>query len=412
MTAPPAGRVLFVNRFYWPDHSATAQILTDLASDLAARGWAVTVLTSRLRYDGGEALPPVAQHAGVTIERVATTGFGRGNLVGRAIDYASFYVAASLAAARLLQRGDIVVAKTDPPLLQIPLAAVARLRGAQLVNWMQDVYPELAVALGVRALRGLPARALVALRNRALRSAARTVAIGARMRAVLVAAGVPAGSVAEIHNWGDDAVLGGACAGSPLRAEWGFAPERLVVAYSGNLGRAHDLDTMLGAARILSVEGAPVDFLFIGGGALAERLDAAGLPNLHRRPYQARENLPRSLAVADLHWLSLRPQLEGLIVPSKFYGAAASARPVLFIGAADGEVAQLVRRHDCGWIFAPGDAAGVAAQLRRLAADRAALAAPGANARSMVAARFTRAHSAAAWDSLLHEVLADQARTP
>ena len=405
-SVPFPRRVLFVNRFYWPDHSATAQMLTDLASGLAARGWSVTVVASRLRYDGGVPLPPREIHAGVTIERVATTGFGRGSLAGRAVDYASFYLTASLAVARLVRRGDIVIAKTDPPLLQVPLAAVARLRGARLINWMQDVYPELAVALGVDALRGLPARALSALRGGALRSAVRTVAIGARMREVLVAAGAPADSVAEIHNWGDDAVLASAAGGSPLRAEWGFAPDRLVVAYSGNLGRAHDLETMLEAARILAAEGAPIDFLFVGGGVLGARLEAAGLPNLHRRPYQPREDLPRSLAVADIHWLSLRPELEGLIVPSKFYGAAASARPVLFIGAEDGEVAQLVRRHDCGWALSPGDANGVAELLRGLSADRSRLAGPGANARRMVSERFTRGHSVDAWDTLLGDVSA------
>ena len=403
---PATRRVLFVNRFYWPDHSATAQMLTDLAGGLAARGWSVTVVASRLRYDGGEPLPPRETHAGVTIERVATTQFGRGSLAGRAMDYASFYLAASLAAVRLLARGDIVVAKTDPPLLQVPLAAVARLRGARLINWMQDVYPELAVALGVDALRGIPARLLSALRRRALRSAARTVVIGSRMREVVAAAGAPADSIAEIHNWGDDAVLASPADGSLLRAEWGFAPDRLTVAYSGNLGRAHDLETMLEAARILAAEAAPVDFLFVGGGALVERLEAAGLPNLHRRPYQPREDLPRSLAVADLHWLSLRAELEGLIVPSKFYGAASSARPIVFIGALDGEVAQLVRRHDCGWAFTAGDAEGVAAMLRALAADRSRLAEPGANARRMVRAHFTREHSVEAWDALLRQVCA------
>ena len=224
------------------------------------------------------------------------------------------------------------------------------------------------------------------------------------MGEVMVAAGAPVTSLAEIHNWGDDAVLAADPGGSSLRAEWGFAPDRLVVAYSGNLGRAHDIDTMLEAARILASEDAPIDFLFIGGGALAERLEATGLSNIYRRPYQPREQLPRSLAVADVHWLSLRPELEGLIVPSKFYGAAASARPVLFIGAATGEVAQLVRHHDCGWAFVPGDATGVAALLRGLAMDRSMLTRPGDNARRMVKARFTREHSAAAWDTLLRDV--------
>ncbi len=400
----PRRRVVFVNRFYWPDHSATAQILTDLATGLAARGWDVTVVASRLRYEGGESLVERETHDGVTIHRVATTRFGRGALAGRAIDYVSFYLAAMMAAVRILRRGDILVAKTDPPLLQVPLSLVSRLRGARQVNWMQDVYPELAVALGIRQLAGWPGRALTVLRSRSIRSSAATVAIGARMKEALIAAGAEPTQIIEIHNWGDDAVLAAADDPAVLREAWGFSAKRLVVGYSGNLGRAHELDTMLAAARVLAAQAAPVDFLFIGGGALRDRLGVADLPNVSLRPYQPRAELPSSMAVADLHWLSLQPELEGLIVPSKFYGAAASGRPILFIGDADGEVARLIRRHDCGWTFRPGEGAAVAALLGELAADRGMLAQRGRNARLMVRDNYSRAHGIAAWDTLLRAI--------
>lgn len=405
-----ARRVIFVNRYYWPDHSATAQMLTDLATGLAACGWDVSVIASRLRYDGGEQLPPREEHDGVAIRRVATTRFGRGALLGRAIDYAGFYVTASFAAGRLLRRGDILVAKTDPPLLQLPLGLVARLRGARQVNWMQDIYPELAAALGLRAFAGWPGRLLAGLRGRSIRSSARTVAIGGRMKERLVTAGADAGTVAEIHNWGDDAVLAAPVERPGLRAEWGYPDDRLVVGYSGNLGRAHELDTMLDAARLLAAEAAPeaalIDFLFIGGGALRERLAAAALPNLAVRPYQPREVLPQSLAVADLHWLSLQPALEGLIVPSKFYGTAASGRPLLFVGDPDGEIARLIHHYGCGWTFRVGESQAVAALLRELARDRTPLVERGANARRMVRDNFTREGAIAAWDELLRTVAA------
>jgi len=404
------GRVFFVNRFAWPDHSATAQILTDLATGLAARGWTVTVIASRLRYDGGDPLPPRDGHDGVAIHRVATTRFGRGSLLGRGIDYASFYLTASFAAWRLLRRGDIIVVKTDPPLLQVPLGWIARLRGARQVNWMQDVYPELAAALGLGMFARWPGKLLAALRGRSIRGSARTVAIGGRMKERLAAAGADATSIAEIHNWGDDAVLAAPPGSSPLRAAWGFADDRLVVGYSGNLGRAHELDTVLDAASQLAAEAAPVDFLFIGGGALRDRLNAAALPNVAVQPYQPRDMLPQSMAVADLHWLSLQPALEGLIVPSKFYGTAASGRPVLFVGDADGEVARLIRHHQCGWTFRPGEGDAVAALLRELARNRAELRARGARARRMVQDHFSRGQGIAAWDDLLRAV-ADEVGT-
>ena len=83
------------------------------------------------------------------------------------------------------------------------------------------------------------------------------------------------------------------------------------------------------------------------GGAQRARLEREvlrrRLSNVHMRPYQARERLAETLGLVDLHLVSLNPKLEGLIVPSKFYGVAAAARPTIFIGAPDGEIARLPR---------------------------------------------------------------------
>src|SRR5215210_4308948 len=88
-------RVVFVNRYFYPDLSATSQILTDLAFHLAANGVAVTVVTGRQTYtDPKVSLPAREMISGVDVIRVKTTGFGRMRLLGRAFDYTSFYIAA------------------------------------------------------------------------------------------------------------------------------------------------------------------------------------------------------------------------------------------------------------------------------------------------------------------------------
>src|SRR6266550_3210599 len=120
MTAP---RVLFVNRFFHPDHSATSQMLSDLSFHLAELGWTVEVVTSRQRYDEARAtLPSRETVRGVEVRRVWSTRFGRAFLPGRAIDYATFYVSAFFAIRR--ERESIVVALTDPPLISV-IAALA-----------------------------------------------------------------------------------------------------------------------------------------------------------------------------------------------------------------------------------------------------------------------------------------------
>src|SRR5512140_1118252 len=162
-------RIIFLNRYFYPDHSATSQMLSDLAFFLAGAGHEVCVVTSRQRYDdAGAVLPARERIDGVEVHRVRTTRFGRDNLVGRAADYATFYLAAGWRLWRIARVGDVVVAKTDPPLISVVASVVARWRRAPLVNWVQDVFPEVAEALGVRALKGPQAALLRWLRNRAL----------------------------------------------------------------------------------------------------------------------------------------------------------------------------------------------------------------------------------------------------
>src|SRR2546425_7979112 len=108
-------QIVFVNRFFFPDHSATSQLLSDLAFHLAAQGFEVRVITSRQRYDeSSAALPPRELIKGVQVHRVWTSTFGRARLVGRAIDYLSFYAATSITLGISLKQHDVVVAKTDP----------------------------------------------------------------------------------------------------------------------------------------------------------------------------------------------------------------------------------------------------------------------------------------------------------
>jgi colanic acid biosynthesis glycosyl transferase WcaI len=398
-------RILFVNRFYYPDHSATAQILTDLAEALAARDWEVSVVTSRMRYDDPSvALPGRDSHAGVAIRRVWTSRFGRAGLVGRAIDYLCFYVTAFFAVVAVARRGDIIVAKTDPPLLSVIVALAARLRGARLVNWLQDLYPEVAAELGVGIMRGPLGKLLRGLRNASLRRARINIAIGERMAERLIAEGMPRAQVAVMPNWSDEqAIRPVARADLKLRDEWDLAG-RFVIGYSGNLGRAHEPDTVLGAAHLLR-DRDDIVFLMIGGGhesaRLAERVAAQGLSaRFQFRPYQPRERLSESLGTADIHWLSLRPELEGLIVPSKFYGIAAAGRPVIAVTDKDGEIARLVARDDCGVTVAPGDAVGLAAVIVALAGDPARVAAMGAAARTMLERDYGRADAFERWDRL------------
>jgi glycosyltransferase involved in cell wall biosynthesis len=399
-------KIVFLNRYFHPDHSATSQMLSDLAFHLATHGQLVQVITSRQRYDEpAAALAGLEVVRGVSVHRVWTSRFGRARLPGRALDYLTFYVFAATRLLRLLRRGDIVVAKTDPPLVSVPAALVARLRGARLVNWLQDLFPETAERLGLRFAAGPVGACMRGWRNLSLRAAQVNVAVGERMRAVVE--GFAPGSTEVIHNWADGSSIRPIAQGSNrLRAQWGLEG-KFVVGYSGNMGRAHEFGTIIDAAERLRGEPGIV-FLFIGDGsqrgALERKVRARSLTSVLFQPYQARTALAESLSVADLHLVSLRPELEGLIVPSKFYGIAAAGRPVIFVGDHDGEIARLIAAHGCGLTVRVGDGDALAAAIRSLRDDRERVSAMGSAARHLLETGFDQHLAMKRWEVVLASV--------
>lgn len=357
-------RIVFFNRFFFPDPSATSQLVSDLALHLARAGHEVHAVASRAGEADGSAPP------GVTVHRACEARGESLSLAARAGAYARYYRGARAVARTLLAPGDIAVVMTDPPLLSAAIGSVAAARGARLVVWLQDLFPEVAAEYGLPgfgAILGSPVRAA---RDRSLAIAERVVAIGDAMSArVAKTRAVAPDRLHVIHNWADGRAIAPLAAESnPLRAAWGLA-DRFVVGYSGNLGRVHEFDTLLDAARSMR-DDSGVCFLIIGRGPrlarLAQCVERERLHHVRFAPHQDRELLGQSLSVPDVHLCVLRPEFEGLVVPSKLYGSMAAGRPTVFVGAADGEAAAILARAQGGFTVATGDGEGLARAIRRL----------------------------------------------
>lgn len=397
-------KVVFINRFFYPDHSATSQLLTDLGFHLAKSGRIVFVVTGRQVYDDPIAvLPAEATVQGVRIKRVWTSRFGRGRLWGRAIDYGTFYLSALWCLLKLVRAGDVVVAKTDPPLISVLAAVVSKVRGAVLINWIQDLFPEVASALAVQGASWLD-RPLRRLRNRSLLAARCNVVIGEGMASKLRGEGIPPDAIRVIHNWADGlAIRPVDREKNTFRSEWGLQG-KFVIGYSGNFGRAHEFETILSAAELVRVEH-HITFLFIGAGAqlewMKQEVQRRQLDNVSFKPYQPRDRLALSLSVPDIHVISLQPALEGLIVPSKFYGIAAAGRPMLFIGDKEGEIPKLLRRAQCGFAVEIHQAAQAASIIREVAQDQQACNSLGHRARALFDQRFEKHLAENAWESVI-----------
>ncbi len=364
-------RLLFINRFFHPDQSATAQMLTDLAEGLAVPGTNVTVLTGRLGYLGGEtAVPCEEQYKGVTVRRVWSTRFGRHTALGRLFDYLSFYLASAWAAVQT-KDVDCVVVLSDPPILSLQAVLLGRLKGWRTVCWLQDVFPDIAVRAGTLR-EGLRARLFRWAANWSLRSSDRVIVVGRCMERCLLAFGLQRDRVVLIPNWADGNVL------NPVAPEKNWFRKQhglegqIVVMYSGNLGVVHETEALIPLIRYLRGM-RTVCLLFVGEGQGKTRLKnwacQERLENVRFLGYQNKEHLRYSLSAGDIHLVTLRSEMEGLSVPSKVYGIMAVARPVVFIGPDGSEVASLIRESGCGEVFSPQESEKAALTILHLTQD-------------------------------------------
>jgi len=371
-------KVLLVNQFFHPDLSATAQLATDLAEDLVGRGLEVTALAARGAYLGGGQLPASETYRGIRIHRVRCSSLGKRSVARRLVDYGSFYAAAATYTLTG-RRYDTVIAMSTPPLLATVGAMRRLLRGTRFVYWLQDVYPELAIGFGILRAHSLAAHVFHRLSGWTLRRADAVIAVGDAMAERVRAKGVEASRVHVVPNWADgDAVQPVPPEKNRFRHAHGLDGKRVVL-YSGNMGRAHDLDTILGVARRLRDE-TDLAFVFVGDGARRVEVEAAAreLPSVRLLPYQPRERLAESLSAGDVHVVTQAPFTVGLVEPSKLYGAMAAGRPVLYIGPRATEAGRTVESEGIGAVVPPGKVDRAIDALQRLLTERGPL---GARAR-------------------------------
>jgi len=391
-------RLIFVNRVYWPATAATAQLLTDLAESLAARGWPVHVICA------GQAS---GAHQGVIIHRTGAD-HQLGGLCSRVRRYGDFNRGAEQQLATLAGPNDIVVLMTDPPLLGAHLTDRALRCGARVIHWIQDIYPEIITAhLG--QLTTWPLWPWRLKRNAAWQAAQASVTLSASMVATIAAA-APTIAPAVIPNWAPSElqVPAAAEAIATCRAKWGLA-DKCIVAYSGNLGRVHEFKTILAVAARLKNQ-PEIAFLFIGTGAHFDGLRSAAtarqLTNISFLPPVSRENLAVALAATDIQLVTLNPAFTNLVYPSKLAGALAAGRPVLFVGPARGEIAQLLTAEDCGQAVSPGDDEALAAIITQWQLDLPRRRQLEQKARAAYTKYFTLTQAVDRWVEILHRVAA------
>ena len=406
-------RLLFINQYYWPDHASTAQHLTDLAESLAAAGYECHVLTSQGRYKPGTARPARFEiHNGVHIHRVPATSLGRRGTWARMTDYLSFY-AGALVKALVLPRFDAVVTLTTPPIIGLVGTVLKSLRKSKQIYWSMDLHPDASLALGRMSSKSRFARLMLSLSQRVYREADRVVVLGPYMADRISVKGVSPDRVTTIPVWSNrDEIYPTPRDANRLRKALGL-DKSFVAMYSGNLGLAHSFDEFIAAARQLR-DHPEIVFLFVGEGPrLAEVIEAKNrenLTNIRLLDYVPRTQLQVSLTLADVHLISMRPEMTGIVVPGKLYGVMAAGRPAIFVGPEHCETADTIRSAGSGVALVPGDVDGLTATILRLSTSPALVRGMGERGRLAFLAAYEQKLCCNQWCELIDEMVASPTR--
>lgn len=369
---PPEGEVVFVNTF-----STSAPFLDEMVEYLDGRGWEATALKARTSYRRveGEASRGIWVPPGLRTKR------------GAALWYTL------VAPWRILfRRRASFVFLTQPPMFFVLGALICRVRRIPYAVHVMDYHPTLFGVTGMVAEGGRIEGTMERAAGWALRGASRVFVLGRVMHERIRALGVPAERIRITHNWASRGILEEGRRAAPLPPEIARVLDDeacTVVLYAGNMGAGHDFDALIGAAERLRDRG-DVVFLGVGEGVRKAELEAAaarGLP-IRLMGFQPLDRLARLLRGSTLHLVSLREEMSGLMVPSKFYTSLAVGRPVVFSGPAESEVGLVIEEEGCGAVVPEGDADALARVVADLADHPGKAEAMGRRARDAYRRRF------------------------
>ncbi|MFQ3668738.1 MAG: glycosyltransferase family 4 protein [Fimbriimonadaceae bacterium] len=374
MSEPPEQRLrlCILTEFFHPDSSGgTAVAMSSLARELHdSQGIEVAVVAGRHRYKGGDPWPARDDWDGIVIERIAAPDFNRAGVAKRTIGNLILTAKAGLKLT-FGPRYDAILVSTAPPFLPMAASFAGRLRRTPFFYIVYDLEPDRVVGLGVMPPNSAFVKAMGYLQRRFVARAARVFAIGRDMLELL----------SERHRMPAEKgvfVPVGAADPGCAETEWDDAPagapeEPLRVLYSGNLGRYHDFDTILDAAKILAPAGR-VQFTIVGDGAkraaIEARLAREHIPNVTLRSLVPASEYGALLAGADVCLVTMESGIEGTCVPSKFYSIIGSGKPVLGLVHPRSEVARAIEEEQCGFTVAQGDPRALVEVLSLISEDR------------------------------------------
>lgn len=388
-------RIWVVSELYYPEQTSTGYFLTRIAEGLA-QSWPVEVVSGQPTYsEQGMRAPGREDRNGVRIHRVRATHFAKDRLSLRAINILTLTLSVAWFALLRFRRGDRLLVVTNPPTLPPILGLIARWKRMDAHLLVHDVYPEVLAATRFLRADGIVYRFLQGVFSATFRLYGSIVVLGRDMAEVTRTklAGATR-RITVIPNWGDfEEVVPLPRHANPFLALNDITAP-CIIQFSGNIGRTHDVETILEAARRLRARD-DIRFVFVGyggkTGTIVDAIASGDLSNVRLLRRQPREMLGPMLASATATIIAFVGDMKGLSVPSRMYNVMSAGTPIIAIADPGSELALVVNEEQAGWVLPPGDVNVLVSLVEKLAdvPGQAEAARRGANGRAAVEANYT-----------------------
>jgi colanic acid biosynthesis glycosyl transferase WcaI len=414
-------KILFLTLVFSPDGVSTSILMTELALELKALGHSVTVLTTTPHYNldpEARSRQPLKRCRGGFFYRSNCQGIPvyhasmpmKGSRVGaRLIDYARFHAISTAVGVFIAGGYDLILTPSPPLTIGLSAWLMGLARRVPFIYNVQEIYPDVAVSLGVLRNRHL-ITAMERLECFIYSRARSVVVISEWFRRRLLAKGVPPEKLIVIPNFVDTKFMQPGERHNSFSATHGL-DNQFVVLYAGNIGLTQGFETILAAARKLT-HIQDLHFLVVGDGArrvwLKEQLAQNNISNVILLPYQPRSVVPQIYASSDLCLVPLKRGTAQETFPSKIYTIMAASRPVIVSADSESELTWVVEKADCGWTVPPDDPDALAASIEHIYHRRADLQHIGRNGREYVIAHHSRRPVALQYHKLFQQIADDR----
>ena len=398
-------KILIHSLVFSPDGVSTAYLYNDIALGFIKYGYDVVVLTSTPHYNlvknelerqpltkrwGG--LFYKSNFRGIPVYHVPQKKFK--NFPARVAGFIYWHILSFILG--LLQRNLSLIISPSPPLtIGLVNIILAKIKRAKVIYNVQEIYPDFLINQG-SLTSGFLLNILHGLERFVYNYSDKVTTIDDIFYETIIKRFRDPSKLVVIPNFVDTGIYKPVTDDNVLDKE--LFPDKpvLKVMYAGNIGHAQDWEPLLRVAG--NLKSLPIEFWVIGEGVVKEAfrkdIEAGKLINIHLLPYQSRERMANIVGYADIHFIFMNPQMEGLGFPSKVYTIMACKKPLLVVSGENTPLYHFLKNKQCAFLIKEPDidkkCAEIESVLRTLIDDKMSMDSFGQNGFDIIQKQYSK----------------------